>query len=245
MHFASQCGAGNDQAMTLKSKNAVDGQTEVSRRLFLLACEEHLRDAVAELFESAACDERERNDWRIFQRCSCNENPNVVFHLANSSLRSEVSLGDDENGSLNAEQVEDVEVLFRLGHDAVVSGNGEQSEVDTVRTREHVADEPLMPRNVDDARTTSVGQIEVRKTEIDGDTSFLLFFEAVRIFARQGFDQTRLSMINVSCGSDYVRHGFVLMSWRRGEGVEPSRDLTAPRLALKTSGATGRLPPPE
>src|SRR5215468_7495324 len=36
-----------------------------------------------------------------------------------------------------------------------------------------------------------------------------------------------------------------LVSWRRGEGVEPSRDLTAPRLALKTSGATGRLPPPE
>ena len=33
-------------------------------------------------------------------------------------------------------------------------------------------------------------------------------------------------------------------AWRRGEGVEPSRDLTVPRLVLKTSGATGRLPSP-
>ena len=32
--------------------------------------------------------------------------------------------------------------------------------------------------------------------------------------------------------------------WRRREGVEPSGDLTAPRLVLKTSGATGHLPSP-
>ena len=32
--------------------------------------------------------------------------------------------------------------------------------------------------------------------------------------------------------------------WRRREGVEPSGDLTTPRLVLKTSGATGRLPSP-
>src|SRR6266545_2027260 len=33
-------------------------------------------------------------------------------------------------------------------------------------------------------------------------------------------------------------------SWRRREGVEPSGDLTAPRLVLKTSGTTGHLPSP-
>src|SRR6185503_12424047 len=32
--------------------------------------------------------------------------------------------------------------------------------------------------------------------------------------------------------------------WRRREGVEPSGDLTAPRLVLKTSGTTGHLPSP-
>ncbi len=32
--------------------------------------------------------------------------------------------------------------------------------------------------------------------------------------------------------------------WRRREGVEPSENLTAPRLVLKTSGTTGHLPSP-
>jgi hypothetical protein len=35
-----------------------------------------------------------------------------------------------------------------------------------------------------------------------------------------------------------------LASWRRREGVEPSGNLTAPRLVLKTSGTTGHLPSP-
>ena len=38
--------------------------------------------------------------------------------------------------------------------------------------------------------------------------------------------------------------GFV-RSWRRREGVEPSGDLTTPRLVLKTSGTTGHLPSPQ
>src|SRR3990167_9227053 len=33
--------------------------------------------------------------------------------------------------------------------------------------------------------------------------------------------------------------------WRRREGVEPSGDLTIPRLVLKTSGTTGHLPSPQ
>ena len=37
----------------------------------------------------------------------------------------------------------------------------------------------------------------------------------------------------------------LLQEWRRREGVEPSGDLTAPRLVLKTSGTTGRLPSPD
>jgi hypothetical protein len=32
--------------------------------------------------------------------------------------------------------------------------------------------------------------------------------------------------------------------WRRREGVEPSGDLTAPRLVLKTSGTAGHRPSP-
>src|SRR5207249_8308856 len=52
VHFSSQCRAGDDQAVTLQSKNAVDRETEVSWRLCFPACQEHLRNTVAEFLRS-------------------------------------------------------------------------------------------------------------------------------------------------------------------------------------------------
>src|SRR5207237_1954184 len=115
-----------------------------------------------------------------------------------------VGLRDNENCAFDAEEMKNIEMLFRLRHDAVVGSNREKCEIDTVRTRKHVADETLVPRHIDDARAASVGQIEMSKTEVDGDASLFLFFETVCILAGQGFDQTRLAVIDVSCSSDDV-----------------------------------------
>ncbi len=47
-------------------------------------------------------------------------------------------------------------MLARLRHDAVVGGNDEQDEIDAGRTREHIAHEFLVPRNVDEAEDAAV-----------------------------------------------------------------------------------------
>ena len=52
----------------------------------------------------------------------------------------------------DAEQVEDRQVLARLRHDALVGGDDQQREVDAAGAGEHVLDEALVARHVDDAR---------------------------------------------------------------------------------------------
>ena len=59
-------------------------------------------------------------------------------------------------------------------------------------------------------------------------------------------------MINRLRSIEYRLHSAIIACvlrpthrWRRREGVEPSEDLTIPRLVLKTSGTTGHLPSPE
>jgi probable H4MPT-linked C1 transfer pathway protein len=71
--------------------------------------------------------------------------------------------------------------------------------------------------------------------------------------ARRAAEQAGLDAVDLSAtlGRAAARSApsaavaYLLQEWRRREGVEPSGDLTAPRLVLKTSGTTGRLPSPD
>ena len=117
-------------------------------------------------------------------------------------VRDEIGLGDDEDRRAHAEQVNDVEMFFGLRHHAVVGGDGEEHQVDAVRAREHVADEALVARNVDDARARAVGQIEMGKAEIDRDAALLFFLEAVGVLAGQRLDQAGLAVVDMAGGAD-------------------------------------------
>ena len=79
----------------------------------------------------------------------------------------EVRLGDHEDAALDAEQMEDVEMLLGLRHHTVVGGNRQQHQVDTMGAREHVADEALMARHINHAGAGAVGQGEVGEAQID------------------------------------------------------------------------------
>ena len=51
----------------------------------------------------------------------------------------------------NPEQIKDGEVLRRLRHRPLVGGNDQQRRVDPPDPGQHVLDEPLVTRNIDDA----------------------------------------------------------------------------------------------
>ena len=67
-----------------------------------------------------------------------------------------IGLREHDDPGRDLEQPADVEVLARLGHDRLVGGNHEHHQVDAACAGQHVPDEPLVPRHVDE------GEIHVR-----------------------------------------------------------------------------------
>jgi len=89
----------------------------------------------------------------------------------------------------------------------VVGGNREQHEVDGMSSGEHVADESLVSRYVDDPRARAIPEIQPGKAEIDRNAALFFFLEPVGVLTGQRFDQSRLAVIDVSGGADDPVHG--------------------------------------
>ena len=121
-------------------------------------------------------------------------------------LGRQIGLGDDEDRARHAEEMKDVQVLDGLRHHAVVGRDREQHQVDAVGAGEHVADETLVPGDVDDAGAPAVRQIERRKAEIDRNAALLLFLQPVGILTGQGLDEAGLAVVDVSGGADDPVH---------------------------------------
>ena len=104
----------------------------------------------------------------------------------------------------DAEQVDDRQMLARLGHHAFVGGDHEQREVDAADAREHVLDETLVSRHVDDADLFPAREREPGEAEVDRKTALLLLPQPVRVDAGEGLDERGLAVVNVAGSADRV-----------------------------------------
>ena len=86
---------------------------------------------------------------------------------------------------LDAEQIHDGRCSRVCGIDAVVGGDDQQHEIDPGRSGEHVVDETLVPRHVDEADDLSARRRQVGEAEIDRDAARLLLLQAVGVDAGQ------------------------------------------------------------
>ncbi len=66
--------------------------------------------------------------------------------------RYEIDFGQRHDAAIDAEQIDDGEMLARLRHDAIVGGNDQQDKVDAARAGQHVVDELFMAGNVDETQ---------------------------------------------------------------------------------------------
>src|SRR5215471_13321354 len=98
-------------------------------------------------------------------------------------------------------------MLARLRHHRFVSRDDQHNKVDTADTCQHVLDEALMARNIDESDQGIGIEREVGKADIDRDSPLLLFLETVGIYPGECFDQRRFAVINMTCGTyDDMRH---------------------------------------
>ncbi len=98
-------------------------------------------------------------------------------------------------------------MLARLGHDTLIGGHDEHGKVDTADAGEHVLDEALVPRHVDDPDLLAVGETEPGKAEIERHLALFLFFQPVGIDAGERLHQRRFSVVYVARRADDVHAG--------------------------------------
>ena len=77
----------------------------------------------------------------------------------------------------------------RLGHHRVICGHDQDDDVDTAGTCDHVSDEFFMARHIDDPDQFAVIERHRSKTEIDGQTPFLLLWQPIGVRPGQFSDQ--------------------------------------------------------
>ena len=108
-----------------------------------------------------------------------------------------VRFGEDDQPTVDAEQIEDGEMLARLRHRPFVRRHDEQRRVDPADARQHILDESLVPRHIDDAHRLPGGKRQPREAEVDGHLARLLLRQSVGVDPRQRADKRALAVIHM------------------------------------------------
>ena len=220
-HLAGQGGAGDNDAMSLEHEHPVHRQAKEAAGGRPVDTLQEVEDACPHILQTRFRNRREVHHRRSFQSGLERQDLDLLFHLPDSRLGHQVHLGDDEQGGAHAQEMDDVQVLLGLRHDAVVRGHREEHQIDAVGAGQHVADEALVAGHVDDARLGAVRQRQVGEPQVDGDAAFLLLLEAVGVLAGKGLDQARLTVVDVAGGSDDVGHGVPGSGRLRAAAADP------------------------
>jgi hypothetical protein len=107
---------------------------------------------------------------------------------------------------LDAEKLQDREMLVRLRPCAFLRVDHEQEQVDAARPGDHRAHEPLVARHVDEREPAAVRQLERRVPEIDRDAALAFLRQAIRVLPGQCPDEPRLAVVDVAGGADGRGH---------------------------------------
>ena len=131
------------------------------------------------------------------EKCPLDQGTDVLLHHLQPLLFHEIDFVEHDDPPGHAEQLQNVEMLPRLRHDAVVSGDHEESQVDAADAGNHRLHKALVTRYVDDGGVVA----EEGKSELDGDAASFFLRGAIGILARQPFYEQRLAVVDVTCST--------------------------------------------
>ena len=199
---ARQHGAGHHGAGAGQGERTIDREPETLRRRPRPDGVRGVEQLLAQCVDAVAGHGRDRNDLGALQAGALQELRDVGQNFRLLLRRGEIDLGERDDAAGDAEQIDDGEMLAGLRHDAVVGGDHQQHEIDAGGAGQHVVDEFLVPRHVDEAEHGAVRRRQIGEAEIDGNAARLFFLEPVGIDAGQRAHQRGLAVIDVAGGSD-------------------------------------------
>jgi len=146
------------------------------------------------------CDERKLR--RAAQGPLREQGRNLLLYGPHARLGHPIDFRERHGPLRHPEELEDGEVLTRLGHDPIVRGNDQEGEIDPAGTRHHGVNQPLVAGHIDVSQYIAAGERRVGVAELDGDAAFPLLLEPIGIDTRERAHQARLAMIDMSRRAD-------------------------------------------
>ena len=196
-HASRRDRARHDRPMTGHRERPVDRHPE--HALIVTRSDGGTKDTkrILELLQPLTGHRRGPHDRRILEKRPADQRPDFFLDQVEPGRVGQVALGQHDDPARQPEQAEDLEVFTRLGHDGVIGRDDEHGQVEPRRTGQHVADEPLVARHVDE-REVIATQIERREAQVDGDSALFFGRQSVGIDAGQCANQGRLAVVDVS-----------------------------------------------
>jgi len=197
-------GSGDDGPETLYRKDAINGQAEgaIQRPVGRFGegpcnvLDEQGTELVQPVFSGKL------QHWRVFQEGALKRVVNVIPGQGNAIGIHEVALGEDDQAASYADYSEDVQVFACLGHDSFVGSDHEHGKIESAGAGNHVTHETLVTRCVDNRGDTTIADVEMGESQLDGDSAILLFLESVGVHAGDGLDDRSLAVVDVACRAD-------------------------------------------
>ena len=163
----------------------------------------HLVKGVEEALETLAGDIRERANRGVGQESAGQQPPQVLDDRLAALRLDQVDFRQRHHSMAQAHQRQNVQVLVRLRHDAVVGGHDKYDHVQAMGARHHVADEIHMSGHVHNAHDPLVGQPAGGEAQVNGQAALFLLGQGVGFAAGEQFDQGRFAVVHVACRAEH------------------------------------------
>ena len=200
--------AGDDRTAALDAEHPVDREARRPARETAPAdpLDERLQGS-AELVEAEARHRRDGHDGCAGEDRPFEEGGRRRDDRGGPGGVDRIGLRHDGDPVRDPEGVEQLEMLDGLGARAVVGRNDEQRGVDLAGPDEHVPDELVVARDVDEVELRAVREGHVGIPHVDRHPPPALLGKAVGIDPGERAEQRRLAVIDVPRGPDDDGHG--------------------------------------
>ncbi len=189
---------------------------------------------LAQLVQALAGHHAGAHQGRVAQETVGDKLANFLLDHGQPIGIGQVALGQGDHAVPQPQQPQDFEMFASLRFDGIVGRHDQQGHVDARGAGQHVADEPLVPRHIDNAEAV-VAQRQFREAQLDGDAAFFFLGQAIGVDAGQRFDERGLTVVDVARrAEDEIRgHDFL-------DGAAPAGS-SSPRPFIQSSNRPGQL----
>ncbi len=213
MQHAAAERAGDHGPDAVQGEDAIDrqaGLAEIARRRCF---GQHTGEGGLQFFDPSAGDDGSSDDRRVREWSSTKLIPQAGNGGRLVAFR-QIDFAERDHGARDAQVGQDLQVLLRLRHPAVVGRDNEQRQIDRTDAGDHVFHEIFVTGNIDDPQVVArAARGRVRR--------------AVRIDAGERFDERALAVVHVTGGGDNEMlggHGWKDLSV--ASGLPPERKVS-------------------